>query len=100
MRVIVNDRLTLEGNEKDVLEALKFLRIEKESYMYKSESRGWLVISEMQSDHLRNAMLKIYQQWVDSLHSIKNPMDVVNAVVEGCTDKTFVAMVLELSKRK
>lgn len=100
MRVVVNDRLTLEGSEADVLEALKFLGIKREAYMYKSESRGWLAISEMQSDHLRNAMLKIYQQWVNSLHAIKEPKKLVSAIVDGCDDPTFTAMVVELSKRK
>ena len=44
-------------------------------------------------------MLKIYGQWVNSLHAIKNPKEVVEAIIEGCTDLTFQAMVLELHNR-
>jgi len=99
MKVTTSSGMTIEGTEREVTDAMKRLGISVEEHMYKSSTRGWLVISEMESTHLRNAMLKIYSEWVNSLHAIKSPKNVVEAVIEGCTDKTFQAMVLELHKR-
>ena len=70
---------------------------------YRSTSRGWVRIKEMHANHLRNAILKLYRQWLDSL-SFK-PGEVVSnsefykAMEEGPKNVTLAAMIVELKGR-
>ena len=42
----------------------------------------------------------MYNQWVDSLHRIVEPKEVVDEILDGNTDPTFVAMLQELASRE
>ncbi len=67
---------------------------------YFSETKGPVLITEMNSMHLRNAILKFYADWVKELHTEIDPKVVVKKIVAGISDPTWLAMVKELSKRK
>lgn len=101
MKVTLNGgELVLEGTQEQISKALDKLGISGDGVFYRSESKGLVLISEMQSIHLRNAILKRYTEWVDSLHKIAEPKEVVKAILDGPNDETWHAMVIELSKRE
>lgn len=101
MKVTLNGgELVLEGTQEQISKALDKLGISGDGVFYRSESKGLVLISEMQSIHLRNAILKRYSDWVDSLHKIAEPKQVVEAILNGPKDETWTAMVVELSKRE
>lgn len=58
---------------------------------YLSASRGLIRIDSMDKTHVRNAMLKYYRTWVESLSTL-NGSDLVNALKRGPSDKTFIAL--------
>lgn len=102
MKITLANGLTIEGTQEQITETLKTLGFSGlgTSTLYFSESRGAIQITEMNSIHLRNAILKYYGEWVKSLHDIKEPKEVVKKIIEGVDDVTWLAMVKELSKRK
>lgn len=67
---------------------------------YFSESKGPVLIAEMNSIHLRNAILKFYSAWIENLHKESDPKKVVAKILAGIDDPTWIAMVKELNKRK
>lgn len=99
MKVILENGMTLEGTEEQIVSVMEKMGLSGDGMFYRSETKGLLLIREMQSLHLRNAILKIYSEWVDGLHKIAEPKEVVQAIVDGITDKTWIAMVKELSGR-
>ena len=92
--------MVLEGSSEQIASVLGSMGIKGDEIFYRSSTRGLQVITEMQSLHLRNAILKIYTEWVDSLHKIAEPKEVVRQIVEGIQDKTWIAMVKELNGRE
>lgn len=65
---------------------------------YKSESKGLVAIKEMNEYHLRNAIAKIYREWVDTLNKLELE-SFLSYLTLGPTDETFLAMVGELYNR-
>jgi len=70
------------------------------SEYYLSETKGLVKIKEMNTTHLRNAILKEYREWVQGLSSISNPRNLVNLMMNGLDDVTWLAMVKEYATRK
>lgn len=99
MKVTLANGMVLEGSSEQVAEVMEKMGLSGDEVFYRSGSKGLLLIKEMQSIHLRNAILKIYTEWVNSLHRIAEPKEVVKAIVEGIADKTWIAMVNELAGR-
>jgi len=99
MKVTLKDGLVLEGSQEQVMETMEKLGLKGDGVFYNSGTMGLLVIKEMQSLHLRNAILKMYTEWVDSLHKIAEPKEVVTKILNGMDDPTFVAMLKELNSR-
>ena len=67
---------------------------------YISSSRGIIPIKEMQSTHLRNAILKIHKEWLENLYKISDPIRFCREFITGCSDKTYIALVEELATRR
>lgn len=101
MKVTLPNGLVVEGTDIQVLETLAKLGYDSilGTEYYHSSSKGLIKISEMETTHLRNAILKIYAQWVSDLHSITDPKELCNKMMEGITDKTWLALVKEYSTR-
>lgn len=99
MKVTLSNGMVLEGSSEQVAEVMEKMGLSGDELFYRSGSKGLMLISEMQSLHLRNAILKMYTEWVDGLHRIAEPKEVVQRIVDGITDKTWIAMVKELSGR-
>lgn len=100
MKVTLDNGMVLEGSAEQISDVLKSMGVSGDGIFYVSASKGLQVISEMQSLHLRNAILKLYSEWVDSLHKIAEPKEVVSKILDGIQDKTWIAMVKELSSRE
>jgi len=100
MKVTLPDGMIIEGSVDQIRKTLEKLGLSGDGLFYNSGSRGLVLIKEMQSLHLRNAILKMYNQWVDSLHRIVEPKEVVDEILDGNTDPTFVAMLQELASRE
>ena len=93
--------MTITGTAFQVHETLRKLGypIDMSDY-YQSSSKGLIKISDMESTHLRNAIQKIYLDWVqNTLRRITDPSLYVKAVLDGIQDKTWRKMVVELSTR-
>jgi hypothetical protein len=102
MKITLPNGLSIEGDSEqiqNVLNSLGYKGIGDGTYYY-SDSKGPILIAEMNSMHLRNAILKFYKEWVDELHKETNPKKVVNQIVDGINDPTWVSMVKELNKRE
>lgn len=56
---------------------------------YQSESQGTLLIDEMQTSHIRNALLKKYRAWAQNLNTAPNNRALLNALRNGPNDKEF-----------
>lgn len=99
MKITLKDGMTLEGTEEQIISTMERLGLSGDGMFYRSESKGLVLIKEMQSLHLRNAILKFYKEWLDELYKLPEPKDVVKAILDGINDPTWIAMVEELSKR-
>jgi len=100
MRVVLPNGLVLEGSESQVVSTARQLGFSLAKDFYLSESKGYVHIKNMNTTHLRNAILKQYRGWVASLSVIRNPRILVTAMMEGLTDATWLAMVKEYAARE
>lgn len=91
------DGTVISGTTEQVNALMNKLGLSKGIY-YNSESHGPILISEMNTVHLKNSVLKLYAQWVNDLHYL-NAEEVVERILEGNTDETFVAMLRQLGTR-
>lgn len=66
---------------------------------YHSDHKGWILIATMDTNHIKNAMLKMYRTWVTNLSTVENTRDLVLQMRNGPSDKTFTALLTELTKR-
>ena len=100
MKITLGNGLILEGAQPDVMDAMQKLGYGSQNErFYNSESKGLMLISDMETSHLRNAVLKLNREWAESLSEIDDPQDVVEALEMGNQDKTFQAMLEELDDR-
>jgi hypothetical protein len=101
MRVILPNGLSLEGDMDEIVKTSNKLGFGNPfEGVYFSSSRGPVRIKDMNTTHLRNAILKQYEAWVVSLHAIRNPRVLVNEMTQGITDKTWLTMVAEYVTRE
>ena len=100
MKITLGNGLTIEGSQREVVDAMQKLGYGSQNErFYNSESKGLILISDMETSHLRNAVLKLNREWAESLSEIDDPQDVVEALEMGNQDKTFQAMLEELDDR-
>lgn len=107
MKVTLPTGLVIEGTYDQLREALTSMgkaylipaNPHDPTVYYNSSSKGWVKIKEMATPHLRNAILKRYAEWVEELRSLTNPRVLCNAMKNGISDLTWLAMVREYSTR-
>lgn len=103
MKLRLPNGMVLEGTEIQVRSTVRALGLDAnrlvEGQYYDSASRGPILIEDMDTNHIRNAILKLYREWVSSLYHISDTRAVVSAIINGNPDPTFRALVVELSKR-
>ena len=66
---------------------------------YMSETHGLLDIVTMNTQHIQNALLKIYRAWVTNLNSIKDNKELLHALRDGPNSVEFTDLLIELVKR-
>lgn len=106
MKITLPNGLVLEGTPEQVQSTAKTLGFSLpgvsglgDGTYYNSSSKGYVKITEMQTTHLRNALLKYYKEWIDGLYT-KTDQEVYQAIRTGITDRTWVNMFLEYGKRR
>jgi len=101
--VTLENGMVLRGTPEQVMEVVKGLGfktpVDLRKY-YNSESKGWIKISDMETTHLKNAILKMYRAWVLELAKIEEPAVLVKAITDGIADMTWGAMLIEYSRRR
>ena len=102
MEITLPNGVKINGKAEDISEILSKMGIElDETLYYYSDSRmEYVRITDMVTMHLRNAILKIYANWVARLRDSATPREMVALMKEGHISTGFVALVAELSKRE
>lgn len=94
---------TLAGRVENVRKMLKDLGYEpntflnKSGYYYSNSRREYILISGMNTVHLRNAIGVLYTEWLQSLKTMTNK-EMVRALSSG--PENLLPLVEELFKRK
>ena len=106
MRLTLKDGKIIEGTSDELLRLLnsshnlrtdvKFGKYGNKKF-YLSESKGVVEIASMNEVHIRNAMCKIYREWVEGLNKLE-PAEFLKQLQFGLTDDTFLAMAVQLAK--
>ena len=101
MQITLENGLTISGSQDEVYGVMRKLGYgEQNGKFYNSSSKGLILISEMETSHLRNAVLKLNREWAESLSAINDPGAVADAILCGNDDETFQAMLDELQDRE
>lgn len=102
MRYTTKSGLVLEGNLTQINETLSKLG-EKKINGYWSESRQtYLLYSELADTHLKNAILKINQNWLNSLKTINDIEKFGSAFFNGMNRidmAIYIELIQELRRR-
>ena len=104
MEVTLKDGTTLRGNPDELSKIIRKIGEtdgeELARFMvYKSSSQGSLLISEMNSKHIQNAICKLYREWAAELNKKPIPR-FLDLLSRGPDNPTILGMVKELGKRR
>lgn len=98
MQVTLNG-VKMEGTSDQLAAIARSLGVSlNDGIYYVSSSRGLIRIEDMDDNHLRNAMLKMYREWVENL-KVLHGADLARAIRDGITDKTWIGLYTEFVKR-
>lgn len=102
MIVTLENGTRLEGTPDEIAKALKGLTGDTPNpdlWYYSESHKTYILISEMDINHLRNALLKHYADWVEALHKLAGK-ELVKAIGEGPAEHTVIVGLLKaLAKR-
>lgn len=99
MRATLKDGTVIEGTAEQVNRILAAMgQTPNATEWYHSESKGWVPIATMETTHIRNAMLKMYREWVTTL-STYSGQHLIILLRDGPTNQTFAALLTEYIKR-
>lgn len=101
MKVVLADGTVVEGTDasvKTILEKIGLTPGSGDSVIYVSKSQGPLLIKDMNTLHLRNAMLKLYEKWLANLRDLNGP-ELLKALEEGPSEDVMIAMIGEFAQR-
>ena len=101
VKVTLTNGMTVEGTESQVVDLAHKLDVGiRGSDFYQSESKGWIQISTMASMHIKNALLKQYKAWIDSLYAETYIATFVDTLINGISrDNVAISLLKELNKR-
>lgn len=107
MKITLTNGVTVEGTLEQINAVAKtfgLTSVYPEDKYYYSRSKGeYLLIKDMNTMHLRNAVLVMFGAWQSTLKTITDPRKLCMALGEGPDPKdypTFYAMVKELYTRE
>lgn len=93
--------ITLTGSVEDVTSALKKLgeTPTSDSMLYYSSShRKYIRISDMNEFHLRNAISKLYREWLTKIAKFEI-REFIKALTQGPNDALFLTLVKTLATK-
>jgi hypothetical protein len=92
--------ITIAGEVTAVLENARKLGYSVDmSKFYNSETHGLILIKEMETRHLRNALLKMYRAWVEKLGKTNTNKELMKLLEDGISDPSWEQMAQELYLR-
>ena len=106
MKITLSDGATLEGTVEQVTSVMSKLGYKPDpNVFYLSESKGLVHISDMATQHIKNAVLKIYRSWVEGLSDTSVSDDAglttfLHALEVGPSDESMMGLIKELIERK
>lgn len=102
-KISLPNGMTIEGTPEQIsttLSALGYAQLVPENYYFSESKQEYLKIEEMNTGHLKNAILKIAREWVEHLHEINNPQTLIHMLKNGIKDENAQAMLKEYSTRE
>jgi len=93
---------TVTGSASEISEFLSLIDSGKELKFYNSSSRGRLLISKMDTSHIKNAILKMVRNWEESLRMTTDNAHVAEELMIGMYaegNQEFDDLVEELATR-
>jgi hypothetical protein len=101
IKVVLVDGTHIEGSLVNVTRTLGALGFDTThlfdtNVWYYSDSRGWVAIQEMATPHIKNAIVKRYEEWLVQLKAL-SPREMAKALVNG--PDALAGLVAELSGR-
>lgn len=101
MKVTLANGLVVEGTADQIAAVAKTFNLSPfdPTQWYKSSHMGWLQIKDMRTEHLYNAMMKLYRTWLEEDTKTLSHNEKVARLQNGPSDPTFLAMFREYSKR-
>ena len=104
MKLTLKDDRVIEGTPDELAKIINLAKLDVvlgkygNKIYYKSQPKGLLEIKNMNEIHIRNAMCKIYREWVEGLNKLE-PADFLNQLSAGLTDETFISLAIELARK-
>ena len=91
-RYTLPNGVTLEGTIEQIRTIAKTLgyTVNFQGY-YESSTRGLVKIADMETSHIRNAMSKLYREWVAELTALSNT-DLLNKLASGPDTEVFIQL--------
>lgn len=102
MEIKLPNGMTVSGTSdqvNDVLAKLGYGSLGNDGIYYRSQSRGLIRIVDMDENHLRNAMLKMYREWAADLSNQRGIQLLQNLSNGPSNNVTFVALLKEYAKK-
>lgn len=100
IKITLPNGAVLEGLPEVVNKMLERLGIAEDGIHYRSETKGLIPIDSMDTRHIRNAILKQYTGWVESLRIVDDKKFVEELRRgAGAGNITLLALVKELTSR-
>ena len=97
-KVTLPNGVTVEGTAAQITEIAKTLGYPSTMF-YSSSTQGLVAITGMAKPHLKNAVIKLYREWVEAL-SKTDDVTFLKRMEQGPADNAvLVAMLEEFGKR-
>lgn len=103
MKLELSNGMFVEGSPAQIEEFLRHNpALRPAGPMYHSETHGFIPIKDMDTNHIRNALLKLYKEWINELYRIANPLELSTTIVNGPGEEgsEFHHLLAELSRRR
>lgn len=99
LEITLPNGVRVSGTASSVFAILEGLGISIDNYYYNSDTNGRILISDMNTYHLKNAILKKYKVWLDTIRSMSIE-EAVEVLVERSLPSQLNHMISELNRRR
>jgi hypothetical protein len=101
MKVTLPNGMTLEhSNMDEIVRSAKTLgfTLDATGWYFSESHQTWVEIKLMDTNHLRNAMLKTYRAWASTLSTLSHT-ELIRAFRSGCDNPQFAQLLTEFIRR-